>query len=222
VFFLYSVFAAWQDEHKNTATVETDKAALTATANACIQDARVLQARFTGLETMVQSQRVTIDKQQLSNDFQQRDISSCVVSLGKMNPIIREKITVVSVPLGWEDSLGHFPLSLKTPIKPATPAPDVLPKRYVFELLIITNEPERKFYGNLKCDSAFNFIDPPFISPESLAGMRSPSVPRNIAPNQYELRYDATGTEWNPSHPAFMRVITQRESLGSCVFTPND
>jgi hypothetical protein len=136
MFGLYSVFAAWQDEHRNANAVIAEKATEVSLKNICLQDARVEHAYLEGLQGMNASQRQTIDKQQQANDAQQRDVSSCVVSLGKMNPVIREKITVISIPLGTIDVLGHFPISTKAPPK------TILPLRYISEIFVVTNEPE--------------------------------------------------------------------------------
>ena len=50
--------------------------------------------------------------------------------------------------------------------------------------------------------------------------MFSPSAPRRIDDNSFEIRFDATSTEWNQSHPAYMRVGSKSENLGKCSFQP--
>jgi hypothetical protein len=214
MFGLYSVFAAWQDEHRNTNSVTTEKAAEVALKNTCLQDARVEHAYMDGLQGLNASQRQTIDKQQQANDAQQRDVSSCVVSLGKMNPVIRERISVVPVSIGTYDIAGHIPISAQH--APTT----IIPKRFMTELFIITNEPERNFHGTLKCDDPFDFLDTPVVPTDAGATMRSGNPPVRINDGSYEIRYDATSTEWNPSHPAYMRVSSKSQNLGKCSFVP--
>jgi hypothetical protein len=48
--------------------------------------------------------------------------------------------------------------------------------------------------------------------------MVSGNSPKRIEDNSFEIRYDATSTEWNPSHPAFMRIQSKSENLGKCSF----
>jgi hypothetical protein len=144
---------------------------------------------------------------------QAANIASCINNLAKMNPIIREKITVVPLAIGTVDIQGHFP------IKTTDKLTGVLPKRYIFELLVITNEPERGFHGVLKCAQAFDFIETPVVGTDAGAIMVTGNSPKAIDDSSYEIRYDATNTEWNPSHPAMMRVSSKVESLRPCSFT---
>jgi hypothetical protein len=46
------------------------------------------------------------------------------------------------------------------------------------------------------------------------------SQPKAITDNSYEIRVDQSSTQWNPSHPAFMRVIGNDPNPGGCTFTP--
>ena len=161
------------------------------------------------------------DKQSLADTFQkafmsvqgpQAQISANLATcMAKMNPAIREQISVIPVGFGTQSANGRVN------------DPKGLVIAYMFELFIITNEPERIFNGDLKCDKDFTFLNGPDLTPRNTvtASMRSGTPPRFIAPNEYLITVDATGTEWNPSHPAFMTIRTTDKALG-CTFTPQE
>lgn len=131
-----------------------------------------------------------------------------------MNPVIRERITVISVPIGTVDINGRSPISA------LGGAQRILLKSYIAEVFIVTNEPERSFHGTLRCGAAFDIIDSPIVTTDALATMVTGNPPIRIDDTAYEIRYDATSTEWNPSHPAYMRVSSKSERLGRCSFVP--
>jgi hypothetical protein len=142
----------------------------------------VEHASFTGLQELNNAQRETIDKQQLSNDAQQRDISSCVVSLGKLNPKIREQFAVITIPLATTNVSGKLVDSATT-----------LLVRYLLEVLVVTNEIEPRFRGKIRCDKPFKVWSPPQIAKTSQTASFTtyPSIP--VSANEYEIRADATG-----------------------------
>jgi hypothetical protein len=210
LFLFFACFQAWRDEHRNTQSVIDEKSTLASEVNSCSANLRVDRAYSKGLEVQNGVARSTIDKQNTSLVQQQGTINSCVVSLGKMNPILREKIDVIMIPIGTIESKGHFV------------GPNALVKSYISELLIITNEPERKFHGDLKCDKNFFITQPPQIKATALMIMVGSEPPRVIANNEYEIAVNATGTEWNPTHPAYMQVDSYDQNVGQCTFTPED
>jgi hypothetical protein len=135
---LVAVDSAWQDEHRNTRVVIAEKAVEVGTKNSCIEDARVDHAYLVGLQGLNTSERETIDRQQQANDAQQRDVSSCVVSLGKMNPMVREKISVFSIPVATKDAASNRLVGMFTPHKV-----------YLAELVITKNETQPRPNGAL-------------------------------------------------------------------------
>lgn len=125
-----------------------------------------------------------------------------------MNPVVREKIDVIDVPIGAMNSKGRFV------------GPNTLVKSYVSELLIITNEPERNFHGDLKCGKNFFILQPPRINTASSVVMMASNPPKVIADDEYEIDVNETGAEWNSTHPAYMQVNSYDRNLGPCTFTP--
>lgn len=199
---------AWQDEHRNTQVAESEKGAQVALADFCRQDKRVEDALYAGSQGMVASQRETLDRQQLSNDTQQRDVSSCVVSLGKMNPKVREEIDVIVIPYGIRDLKGNFV------------SQSALLKTYLSILFVTTNETELRFHGNLRCDAAFNISDFPAVPGTSQTMTVAKTPPHQISDREYEISASTEGSDWSPAHPAYLPVESQAENLGTCTFTP--
>lgn len=207
---------AWQDEHRNTQAAEADKAAQSSLANTCRENARVEHALYVGSQGLVgsqretiDSQRGTIDKQQLSIGAQQRDVSSCVVSLGKMNPVVRRQIRVVLIPFGYVDAASGLWKSRFAP-----------QKSYLTEIVITTNEDQVRPAGYLRCTSDFRVIGPaqlPFIS--SMA-MTTSETPIRISDHEYQLNVVNTGSYWGPSTPIYLPVLSDVEALEGCAFTP--
>lgn len=105
---------------------------------------------------------------------QAASIASCITNLAKMNPTIREKITVIPIFIGTADIQGRFPIKRNDRLN------TVLSKGYINELLIITNEPERNFHGILKCAQAFDFIDTPAVGTDAAAMIVS-EIPQRLS-----------------------------------------
>jgi hypothetical protein len=199
---------AWQDEHRNTETVKAEKSAQAGLANSCINDARVEHAYMEGLQGLNASQRQTIDKQQQANDVQQRDVASCVVSLGKMNPKVREEIVVVPISLFTMDKTGKLVSKIG------------LLKVYVSLLVITTNEVQPRFHGTLRCENPFTALNAPQLPDTSQTVMKVTATPNRISDREYEISATVAGTEWAPAHPAYMTVSTDSETTGKCSFVP--
>jgi hypothetical protein len=162
-------------------------------------------------QSLVDTLQKTMVSMQGPQAQQQANIGSCISNLAKMNPIIREKISVIPVGFGTQSATGRIN------------DPKGLIIAYLYELFIITNEPERNFSGDLKCSKDFTFINNPDISPRDsvMMIMKSSSPPKLVASNEYLITVESTGIEWNPSHPAFMTVRTTEKDFG-CTFTPQE
>jgi len=201
---------AWQDEHRNTQAAENDKAVVASQNATCGVNYLVEQALYAGSQDLVRSQRETIDKLQLSGFAQQRDVSSCVVSLGKMNPIVRLKITVIMDPFATMDTQGH--------VDP----PRASKKKQMTELFVVTNVEQQNFRGLLACARPFTIAAGPFINSESLAITSGTPQPIPKGDRAYEMRVEQSNTVWNTSHPAYLRVISDTPNPGGCTFTQTE
>jgi hypothetical protein len=160
------------------------------------------------LQTSVTSQQTTVNSQQNQMNTQQETINSCVISLGKMNPKVREEIVVISVPLYTFDNNGKLAGNL------------ALLKSYASELFVTTNETESSFHGILRCTNPFTFLEFPKLPASSQTVFVATAVPNAISDREYEISATASGTEWSPARPAYMRIRTDTENAGQCTFTP--
>lgn len=192
---------SWKDEHKNTQTVISEKAAEVSAKNSCFNDLKVLKTYVQGVELMNSTQRQTIDQQRDMNERQQSAVNSCVISLGKMNPVINTKIVVLNLPVG----------GVKT---------NYYKEEQFYETLITTNTVTRPV-GDLKCEKSFDPIDAPQIPVLSNGVVMvafNPAVPVND--HEYHIRITNTGSDWGPNSPIYLRVKSNFSSLGKCSFTP--
>ena len=96
-------------------------------------------------QSLVDTQKTMISMQGPEAQ-QQANIASCIANLAKMNPVIREKITIIPF-IGSLDVTGHFPVS-----ENSNGAQRGLIKSLHFGDFVVTNEPERNFHGTLRCD----------------------------------------------------------------------
>ena len=151
-----------------------------------------------------------MDQQQTALAGQQGAINSCVVSLGKMNPIVRQKISVIMDPFATMDVQGHI-----------DPQGFVV-KKQVTELFILTNVEEKKFSGVLECYRPFTISAGPFINSESRLVTIGTPPPIAKSDKSYEIRVEQSSLTWNSSHPAFLRVVSDAPNPGSCTFTQTE
>ncbi len=63
---------AWQDEHRNTEAVKTEKAATSAAANTCLQNTQLVHAYTLGLEGSYRAEKSQLDNQQGLVNHQQQ------------------------------------------------------------------------------------------------------------------------------------------------------
>jgi hypothetical protein len=216
VFVLYSFFAAWQDEHRNTGSVTSDKTVLSAQLGSCQGTVQTTQSSLREKETIADAFQKAFVAMQVPQAQQQANIGSCITNLAKMNPVIREKILAITVPIGTVDVAGHIPIKTTGALSP------VVPYRFLTEVFVLTNVIEGNFHGIIHCERAFDFVDTPVVPSSANAMMVAGSSPKSINENSYEVRYDATGYEWNQSHPAYMRLISKDAYVNSCSFTKTE
>jgi hypothetical protein len=183
-------------------------------ANMIIRDVSTLnecKATITARDATVQ------DKQSLADTFQkaftsvqgpQAQISANLAScMAKMNSKIVEEVSVIQVPFATQDIKGR--------VDPGR----VIIQKHIIELFVLTNILEPHFHGILKCSKQFTIQVAPQIMTESNVIMSGGNLAKPLTDYSYELRVDQTPMEWNPSHPAFVRVLSNDADLGKCEFT---
>jgi hypothetical protein len=200
IFFFVATYQTWIDEHRNTQAVIAQKATAIGAVNTCNTEMRVQNARTAGIESLNSSLQKTIDDLQNTNGKQQSAVNSCVISLGKMNPVINTKIVAIPVP---EGSFRDAATGRTT--------------KYAFAMIITTNR-LTPAAGNLVCISAFDPVDYPELSTNG-GGAIALQPPTRVANNEYGIRASSTGADWGPNNPIFFRVVSQFDDLGTCKFT---
>jgi len=200
----WSCFLAWQDEHRNTQQVIDQKSAAFSQLNLCVQDRRVENAYKLGLEGQLLNQRQTIDSEATSVSKQQEAINSCVVSLGKMNPIINRKVTALALQYGPQqvtDNSGR--------------------KVYVFAIVVLTKsrlEPK----GSLRCEHDFDLATTPDLASGKEVNVSINTKPRSVrvSSREYSIAINSASIYWDSEHPIYVTAVSVDDTLGDCSFTP--
>jgi len=150
------------------------------------------------------AQQVTIDSQQSQLNSQQGTMNSCVVNLGKMNPIINTKtgVTVISVATNTTPS----PLRLGSPTIT------------YFSAIVISTNRRLNFEGRLKCTKAFILKSPPTL-PMKHSGMMGSGTSVPISDKEFDLKNDDTAGEWDAADPIFLVITSNEKDIGPCTFT---
>jgi hypothetical protein len=195
---------AWQDEHRNTQTVIAEKSAQAGLANICAQNLRVAQAYSLGVEGINKSLQGTLDSQQNQLNSQQGTMNSCVLSLGKMNPILNAKFGVIAVPVNWAKQ------------RHALGSEDTV---YFFAIVIMTNN-KADPVGLVQCANAFKIISAPELNMQAGSGMVASQEPKAINDRTYEIRVSNTGAEWTGENPIYMAASSSSQYIGQCTFKP--
>lgn len=207
--FVSSCFLAWHDEHQNTTNVILEKSQFASAATNCESELKATAATLKGKEELATSLQATVSGLQAPEAQQQATINSCVVALGKMNPLIKRKNTVISIPTMTRDANSNRQVSMFFPHK-----------LYIFELVLTSNEVESRAAGNLHCEQAFEVISRPQL-PVLGSGLIGSGQSQRISDREYEIRIFDTASEWGPNSPIYLSVSSAEESFGACSFTPS-
>lgn len=204
-------YQGWLDEHRNTETVIAEKASEAGLKNSCLTDLRVESAFAKGQESLNGSQRQTLDRQQDTIAKQQTAVNGCVVSLGKMNPIVRREIRVILIPFGiaTKNSTSFVSRYASNPNK-----------LYMEEVVITTNEDMVRPSGYLRCNNDFEIAGNPELPMISDMAMVGTSAPVKVSDREYRIEVSNTGSHWGPSTPLYFPIRSSTEILAGCNFTP--
>lgn len=200
IFLFFACFQAARDEHRNTQIVIAEKSTAVGEQNSCLTDYRVEQAFSKGLQNMNNAQRTTIDNQTGLFAKQQGAINSCVVSLGKLNPVITERTTALAMP---------------TPVRVQNTG-ELL--KNLFVIVILTNhklEPR----GRIKCNQPFSIYGFPSLHAETMTVAIMQSPPEQISDEEYGIWVRNSGAIWDDNNPIYFAARSSAENL-LCTFTP--
>jgi hypothetical protein len=203
-------YQCWLDEHHNTETIIQEKALQVGMKNTCLSDLRVETAFSKGQESLNGSQRQALDRQQDTMEKQQSAVNNCVVSLGKMNPVVRREVHVIVIPFGvtTKNSTAFISRFAANPNKV-----------YMEEVVIATNEDEQRPSGYLHCTEPFEIAGNPEL-PMISSGMVASEPATRISDREYHIAVSNTGSHWGPSTPMYMPIRSDMEILAGCSFTP--
>jgi hypothetical protein len=210
LFFVVAVDLAWQDEHRNTQVVIAQKASAESVKNSCEYNWRIQEAYAKGLEGSNRQQQQNIEEQRNFTEKQQTAINNCVVSLGKMNPRVRELISVVPIPMYTTEPNSNRLVDRFS----------LRPKAYVSGLIITTNEIQNRFHGNIRCENPFTPLGAPQMPASSQTVFTANAPPSSISDREYEISVTMSGSEWGPNSPVYMIVSSLKDTVGKCMFTP--
>ena len=146
--------------------------------------------------------RDQMTSQQSMLDSQQGAINSCVISLGKMNPIIMTKTGVTVIPVATKTTpflYGSKKIS------------------YLSAIVFSTNR-RLNFEGRLKCAKPVTLNSTP-IMPFRRSGMSGTGILTPISDREFDLRNDDTTGDWDAVDPIYLVATSDEENIGPCVFT---
>jgi hypothetical protein len=200
-FCLYSFFAAWQDEHRNTLHVESDKSSLSSQLGGCQSDLQSTKSTLRDKETLADSFQKAFTSVEGPQLQQQANISTCITTLAKMNPKLHQEVKAFSIPYGISNTDGTN-------------------RRVFAEILITVNQLGLRPFGNLHCDQAFTmarYPTLPVIPPHNFE--QQFTVPSTESKTDYLIDIQTTGAVWGPTTPIYFPIYSQAESVGNCTFS---
>ncbi len=203
VFWFLATFSAWHDADKNLTSVIQQRAQDVSDLSSCRGDLKTADALLEQAKAQNIQQQGTINSLQTSFNSQQGAVNNCVVSLGKMNPLVNAKINALPLYIATQRGKDRFGLPTS---------------KYLFALIIMTNRTLEPI-GDLKCDNAFS-PSTPRLTTQATSAMVAPSAPVLINDHEYEIRVSNTGASWTDENPIFMSAFSPSPILGKCSFTP--
>jgi hypothetical protein len=185
--------------------VAGEKSSIASDYGRCQNNAQIEAAYTRGLEQSNLNQRQTVDDQRKQNMNQQNAVNNCVVSLGKMNPLINTRTGVVTIQVATETKppIGRFGSSIKT---------------YWYAIVLSANK-RINFAGRLKCSHQFKANAPQMSLRESGSGMFGTGLSRSISDSEYVLSNADTGGVWDAADPVYLVATSSEADIGPCTFT---
>jgi hypothetical protein len=196
---------AWQDEHRNSQMMAQEKSSIAGDYGRCQNNAQIEAAYTRGLEQSNLNQRQTVDEQRKQNMNQQNTVNNCVVSLGKMNPLINTKTGVLAIQVATE--------TRPSPVRFGSPT-----TTYWFALVLSANR-RINFAGRLKCSHQFKATAPQMSLREAGSGMFGTGQSKPISDTEYVLSNADTGGVWDAADPVYLVATSSEPDIGPCSFT---
>jgi hypothetical protein len=200
VLFCTFWFLAWRDADRNLQSVIAQRTKDTGDLGKCSGNLQTQTALKESWQERYADQQKTINAFQGPQFQQQATLNSCVVSLGKLNPIVNTNTGVTIFSVASETSSSILGST----------------KTYFLGIVISTNRrvnPE----GTLKCAKAFEPHGNPAMAFRH-SGMMGGGEARKISDSEYYLKDPETVAEWDAVTPMYLVATSTNESIGPCSF----
>jgi hypothetical protein len=196
---------AWQDEHRNSQVMAQEKSSIASDYGRCQSNAQIEAAYMRGLEQSNLNQRQTVDEQRKQNMNQQNAVNNCVVSLGKMNPLINTKIGAVAIQVATETKPPA--IRFGSPIV-----------TYYYAIVLSANR-RLNFSGRLKCAGSFKANAPQVTLKEASNGFFGSGNAAPVSDREYILTNSDTGGVWDSTDPVYIVASSSNADINPCIFT---
>ena len=194
-FALYSMFAAWQDEHRNTKAVVEEKSILSSNSNLCASELKATQGTLRDKESVADTFQKAILAMQPLAQQQEANLQTCNNQFHEMTPrLSKDQRVIVSRVWGQPN-----------------------PPFYLFSLVLVTGKPE---VGNgvVSCIQPFEWVQP--INAQPIPGSReipAPNKPVKISDHAISI-HPGSFTQWSPLSPIILTVKNKDGELDGCTF----
>ncbi len=204
-FWFLGTFSAWHDSQKNLRLVIQQREHDTSSLGSCTSNLRLQTALKESWQERFADQQKTINALQGPELQQQATINSCVVSLGKTNPFISTKTSVVAFDVASSIKPSAFKLGSPT-------------VTYFIAIVISTNR-RTNFSGRLNCSYPFKIDSSPQVSArESNSGMYGTGSFTVVSDKEYVLANADTGGLWDAADPVYLTGESNTKVIGPCTF----
>jgi hypothetical protein len=191
-----ATFSAWHDSQKNLKAVIEQRSVDTSKLGTCTSDLQNQKTLTISWQDRFADEQKSINALQAPQLQQQSTINSCVLSLGKMNPIVHRVVRVIVMPFSIRD------------------------KFYYSEMIITTNQNEPQASGDLRCDNDFEINSPPSLPAIAGKNFVGGIAATKISDHEYLLSLQTLASYWGPTTPILLPIRTTTEERRGCIFTP--
>jgi hypothetical protein len=201
VFWFLGAYSAWRDADKNLTDVIVQRSNDNSQLGTCRSELQMKSTFLSAQNESIHTLQSTLNSQQGQLNSQQGTLNSCVVSLGKLNPLVNFKITTLVMPVTAWQKRTRFGIE----------------DEYLFEGVIITNHPAEP-KGIFKCDQPFELIGPAALSNQSPHAMGLIPPLDRVSDREYRIQVINYAAAWVADNLIHFPIASGKESLGNCTF----
>jgi hypothetical protein len=198
-FWFLATFTAWRDADANLQTVTAQKQTVGGQISSCQTDLKLQSQSAEFWKKIADDRQGQIDRFQGSLNDNQSTINKCVVSLGKMNPTVNEKIAAVAIQVAQQNPAfgGDY-----------------------FFAIAITSNRTLNASGTLTCDKDFDIKRVALETSRNIRAMMiaSPVIDKQKS-GDYFLKVNNSAIDWGEGSPIAVVASSQSPTL-NCSFSP--